>query len=328
MLNDATNTFGLAHSEQRLVEITQRLEEFRDEVLLYKNENTRRAYLSDFSLYKSFCDSQGLHTLSSDKNISKKTIKTYVKYLIEKGYKKDTVKRKLSSISYFIDIAELYNPIRNSKVFKEFVKTLINSKKHRTIKKQATAFKLEHLDKFNSMPTDTLLDIRNAAIINLAFDSMLRASNIIDLDISDIYEQENNVVFVKFSKTDQSGEGSYRYISDFTRSAIDAWVQKSGITTGKLFRRIRKGGKVSGDGLSYSGLLLIVKGIGERVGIEITCHSSRVGAAVSMYELNMRESEIMRHGHWKSAGMVARYTEKARLKTGGMAEVRKKAGAD
>lgn len=319
---EANSGFGLADSDQLKSQIVKRLEEFRDEILEHKNDNTRKAYVSDFALYKRFCEEAGYPTLSSDISTGIKSLKNYVRHLAENGYKKGSIKRKLSSISYFIDVAEIYNPIKSSKLFKEFVKTIINSKKYRTTTKQAPAFKLEKLNEFNQIEVKTIIEIRNSAIINLAFDTMLRASNIIDLEYSDLYGQEDNVVFVRFSKTDQSGEGSYHYISDFTKEACDRWVKAAGIKSGKLFRSVKKNGKVREYGLSYHGLLKIIKCIGKKVGIDITCHSSRVGAAVSMFENDISELEIMRHGHWKSTAMVSRYTKKSKLKISGIAELR------
>lgn len=318
------NSLNKTDNDTSIIEITNRIEEFRNEILDNKNENTRRAYLADFTLYKSFCDEEDIPSFSTDKKQIEKSIKAYVKHMANHGYKPDTIRRKLSSISYFIEIAGIYNPIRGSKLFKEFVKNLMQNKKYRAVTRQATPFKISDLEEYNKREPSTLAEIRDKAIINLAFDTMLRASNIIELECADL-DMAGNSVFVAFSKTDKTGKGSYRYVSDYTIEACKAWLKASGIKRGKLFRGVTNTGKVRQRGLSYSGLLNIMKSVGKSVGMEISCHSTRVGAAVSLYENEAHESDIMRQGGWKSIGMVMRYTEQARARKGGMIDLRKSA---
>lgn len=312
-------------SEAELV--VKNLLEFRDDVLAYKNANTRTAYLSDFSLYQRFCDKFNYSSLSNDLDTSKKVFKHYLEYMIGAGLRKNTIKRKLSAISYFYGVAGLVNPIQTSKVFKESVNSRLNGMVEQ--QKQANAFTLSDLDDFNEkldLASITLRQLRNAAIINVAFDSLLRASNIISLTVDDLTLGEN-LVFVKRSKTDQAGIGSYRYVSDFSENLCKEWLKRSGVSEGYVFRNMRKSGTHLGGQISYKGLLKIFKEVGASVGKSITCHSSRVGAAVALYENGEREIEIMRNGGWKDIKMVDRYTQAAKMKTSAMQKLRRKGSA-
>jgi integrase len=307
------------------MKVVQKLEEFRDLILPSQNSNTRRAYLRDFQLFRDFCNASDLPSLSANLDTAKTVITRYVEFLLSKQLTKGTIKRKLSAISFFYAIADLSsaNPVSNSKLFKEYLRGRLNKLDEE--QKQANAFKINNLDEFNKSVIGremglTLSEIRDAAIVNLAFDTMLRASNITQLRVSDL-KFGNNLVFVRRSKTDQDGKGSYRFMSDQTELFCKKWIEKSKITEGFLFRKISKSERV-GECLTYDGLLYIIKRIGKKIGLKITCHSTRVGAAVSLYESGEKEIEIMRHGGWKSIAMVARYTETAKLKIGGMAKLR------
>lgn len=304
--------------------VVNNLIEFRDDVLKYKNANTRAAYLSDFSLFQRFCDKNNYPSLSNDLETSKKIFRHYVDEMIGWGFRKNTIKRKLSAIGYFYGIAGLVNPMNTSKLFQESINGRLNGMSdHR---KQANPFTLSDLDKFNEsidLSSINLRDLRNALIINVAFESLLRASNIITLTVDDVLFGEN-VLYVKRSKTDQKGEGSYRYISDFTEVLCREWLDRAGISEGFIFRNIRKSGRHLGSKISYKGLLKIFKEVGNTVGKSITCHSTRVGAAVSLFEGGTRETEIMRNGGWKDIKMVARYTEAAKMKMSGMQKLREK----
>ncbi|WP_445767764.1 tyrosine-type recombinase/integrase [Rheinheimera sp.] len=292
-------------------------------ILENKNGNTKKAYLNDFDLFRRFCEKMILPVLSENMETSKKVIKCYVDDLVDiQNLKKATIKRKLSAISYFIDAAEMANPIRNSRLFKEYLSGKLR-KGARAIQSQATPMKMQKIEEFNSVVENdsTIIALRDAAIINFAFDTLLRASNIIDIQVSDVFGHDGRVL-VRWSKNDQDGNGSYRYLSDISIELCKRWVKAAGIKDGYLFRRVSKGGKASNEGLSYNGLLYIFKRIGSKVGLKLSCHSCRVGAAISMLEAGVHDHEIMRAGDWKSLQMVLRYTEKARLAKGGMQALR------
>lgn len=304
--------------------VVKNLIEFRDDVLGQKNANTRKAYLCDFGLFQRFCDQHNYSSLDNNLDRTKIMFKHYLEHMTASGLRKNTIKRKLSAISYFYAVAGLVNPMNTSKLFKEFIANRLN--KIDESQNQANPFTLMDLDEFNKkldFSSIKLRELRNAAIINLAFDTLLRASNIIDLTVDDLRFGEN-LVYVKRSKTDQKGTGSYRYISDFTEKICKEWLDRAEINKDYLFRNMRKSGLHLGEQLSYKGLLKIFKQVGFQVGKSITCHSTRVGAAVALYENGENEMEIMRNGGWKDIKMVDRYTQAAKMKTSAMSKLRQK----
>ena len=64
--------------------------------------------------------------------------------------------------------------------------------------------------------------LRDAAIILIGSDALLRVGEIANLQISDI-RINSNQVYLRYSKTDQDGEGAFLFIWDSTIAAIQAY---------------------------------------------------------------------------------------------------------
>ena len=90
----------------------------------------------------------------------------------------------------------------------------------------------------------------------------------------------------------------------------------SGIRTGKLFRGINKGNKVS-EGLTSSQINRIYKKIARKSKLEpeiiknISGHSMRVGAAQDLLAAGSSLAKIMQRGRWSKTDTVMRYVEQA-----------------
>ena len=78
----------------------------------------------------------------------------------------------------------------------------------------------------------TLRGIRNSAILRVMSDGLLRISEVTELRIDDI---EDNTLRIRFSKTDQEGEGEYLYLCEDTRKTVAEWLERSELTEGYLF---------------------------------------------------------------------------------------------
>ena len=79
--------------------------------------------------------------------------------------------------------------------------------------------------------------LRDAAMIRLMSDCLLRLSEAVAVDVEDVQE---NTLTVQRSKTDQTGEGATLYIGDETKQLIQRYREIACITEGALFRRIRR----------------------------------------------------------------------------------------
>lgn len=52
----------------------------------------------------------------------------------------------------------------------------------------------------------------------------------------------------------------------WVKSLVDEWAKAAGITSGRIFRRVSKSGKVSAEGITEKSVWHIVRGCAERVG--------------------------------------------------------------
>lgn len=79
---------------------------------------------------------------------------------------------------------------------------------------------------------DDAKGLRDRALLRLAYDTMRRRSELVDVLIEDLEARTDGsgVILLRFSKTDQEGEGKRLPISKDTMVACHAWLKKS---TGK-----------------------------------------------------------------------------------------------
>ena len=160
----------------------------------------------------------------------------------------------------------------------------------------------------------TLRGLRNSAILRVMSDGLLRISEATELRISDI---EDNVLRLRFSKTDQEGTGEHLYLCEDTRQILGKWLQCSELTKGHLFRRMTARGdnlyvdKNTGEPpkLTDDGVRKIIKSCAARVGLteKVSGHSARIGTAVSLAQAGASLVDIQTAGRWKDPGMPAHY---------------------
>lgn len=161
---------------------------------------------------------------------------------------------------------------------------------------------------------DSLTGIRDAALISLMSDAMLRISEAAAILVRDITEEADGSgrVNIRKSKTDQEGKGTVLYLGHPTVARIKAWLEAAKINSGALFRRVSRGNLktslVGKTALSPLSIRRILKTRAEQVGIDgVSGHSLRVGAAQSMAVGGATLVDMQIAGRWKSAQMPAQY---------------------
>ena len=93
----------------------------------------------------------------------------------------------------------------------------------------------------------TLAGLRDAAMIRLMSDCLLRISEVVAVDVSDLKER---TLTLQTSKTDQEGTGESLYVCDATRNVLKRYWERAGITRGALFRHIRRGDHIQSQRLT------------------------------------------------------------------------------
>lgn len=302
--------------------VVKNLRELKDDVWHLKSPNTKRSYLSDFNQYLTFCQEHDLPAMASDHTITKTSCRAYLDYLMTTSLKHHTIRRKLASIRYFIGVSELPDPWRQSKLFREYTNNLINQKPSRQA--QAEPLRLENIEAINrSLDTGTLMGLRDAVIFNIGIDTIFRASNLIAIHVHHI-DFDKQRIFAPRSKTDKSGKGQYGYISKTTITLIKKWLALTGVEDGVLLRKLSPKMTVQKTGMQYHALLARYKHIGALLDTSplFSCHSTRVGGVVTMFERGVPLGQIQKAGGWTSSAMPMRYGEEFDVTRTGMANVR------
>ena len=164
----------------------------------------------------------------------------------------------------------------------------------------------------------TLAGLRDAAMIRLMSDCLLRISEVVTVNIGDLKEK---TLTLRSSKTDQEGTGESLYVCDATRNVLDRYRERSGITDGAVFRHIRRGDHIQSDRLTPHSARRIIKKRAANAGVEgfISGHSLRVGSAVSLAQAGATVVDMQVAGRWKSSQMPAHYAKAELAERGAIA---------
>ena len=154
--------------------------------------------------------------------------------------------------------------------------------------------------------TKTLSGLRDAAMMRLMSDCLLRVGEVVTVNVEDI---KKGVLTLHQSKTDQVGVGNMLFVGTSTLQAIERYQERSGIEGGALFRRVRFHQHVGEERLSVVGARMAIKARAKAGGVEgfISGHSLRVGSAISLAEAGASVVEMQVAGRWKSPQMPAHY---------------------
>ena len=165
--------------------------------------------------------------------------------------------------------------------------------------------------------------LRDAAIVAVASDALLRVSEMAALDVSDVNLAEQTVL-IRHSKTDQEGKGEVQFLGQPTTARIQAWLRASGLTDGALFRAVSKSGRVQGEGLTVRSIRRLITRRARAAGVDgrVSGHSLRVGSAQSLATAGASLVEMQVAGRWQSPAMPGRYAQGQLAKRGAVARLR------
>ena len=180
-----------------------------------------------------------------------------------------------------------------------------------------------------------LAGLRDAALIAVASDALLRVSELVALEVGDI-DWGTSTVTVRRSKTDQEGEGAVLYLGQPTLRRVRAWLEASGLDPqspsldGPLFRPVTKSGLVGTAALSARSVRRIIQARAEAAGVgpenpslgRVSGHSLRVGAAQSLAQAGASLVEMQQAGRWQSPSMPGHYARVELASRGAVARLR------
>ena len=298
-------------------DLTDRIDRYTQLAKGALSDNTERAYRADTAVFNRWCAEQGREPLPA----SPETVAAFIDEMAE-NHRPATIRRYIAALTKLHTAAGLPSPAR-SEIVRLAIKRMNRSRGTR--QEQATALTRDVIDRIIASCGDSLIDLRNIALVSLAYDTLTRRSEIVGINVEDISVSEdgNGTVLIRRSKTDQEGAGDVRFLAADTVSAIQRWTEAAQIQEGALFRSVSKGG-VIGKRIDTRDVPRIFKRLADRAGVAfdgISGHSTRVGAAQDMAAAGLGVTEIMQSGGWKSPTMVGRYTERLMARRGAAAKL-------
>ncbi|MDE2654943.1 MAG: tyrosine-type recombinase/integrase [Gemmatimonadota bacterium] len=169
--------------------------------------------------------------------------------------------------------------------------------------------------------------LRDAAMVALASDCLLRVSELVAVDVADIAREDDGSgrLTVRHSKADQEGRGQALYAGPGTMARIAAWCDCAGIGSGPVFVRILRGGHPRpGARITARAARQVIASRAAAAGIpgRVSGHSLRVGAAQSLAAAGAGLVELQQAGRWGSPSMPGHYARGQLAARGAVARLR------
>jgi site-specific recombinase XerD len=288
--------------------------------------NTIRAWRADWEIFSVFCHKYRLPVLPA----AAKTVRDFVFECVGLRKKPATIRRYVATIGRAHRAAGVVDPTVSEEV-KLALKEMSRGMAAR--QRQARGLVWSEIAVFLEFEPRNLRDIRDRALVVVAYDTMCRREELVSLLIEDIESAEDGsgTVVIRRSKTDVTGEGATAYLSLLTMRLVAEWLSGSALKSGPLFARV-VGRNGVGDPLTAQIVTAVLRKVGQWIGLDrkewerISGHSASVGAAQDLLALNMDLPSVMQAGRWKDTRMPMRYGERALAGRGAMARAAKSQG--
>ena len=220
------------------------------------------------------------HVSGLDRGIDEQLVELGVKSKLG-AHSVSTVSRRISALSTIHNRKGLENPCENKAVSQLLSKARRRGVKKGKPKEKKAALTMERLNAMLATCDESLIGIRDRALLLFAFGSGGRRRSEVANAIFENLEEagESYVYTLSSSKTDQEGKGFSVPIKGTAALALRQWLAIIQIDSGKLFRGVTKHGQVT-KGITGKTVARIVKKRAELAGLDpslFSAHSIRSG---------------------------------------------------
>jgi len=260
--------------------------------------NTLRAWKADWAVFTENCRAYRLESLPA----TPKTVRAFVFECLGKGKKPATVRRYVSTIGRAHRASGVADPTGSEDV-KLALKEMGRNSTGR--QKQARGLTWAEIEVFLSIEPRNLRDIRDRALVAVAYDTMCRREELVALRVEDIAEarlrqdvatdevreasrarapdsplpgecrstnspadgEYSASILIRRSKTDTTGEEAMAYLSPLTMRLLSVWLKESGLKAGPVFVRVY-GATGVGGALTPQVVSTIFQKVGQWIGLE------------------------------------------------------------
>ena len=268
-----------------------------------------RADVSDNTLKAYEHATRKLETWLEGRTLSDAVLAEYVRFLHEQGKSPATINLVLSAVKW---MAEYHGMDAVAGAATEGALSDVRQGGKRRGRRQVDGLTWDDVERVCAAAesADTAAGLRDAAMISLMSDCLLRISEAVAVDVKDVNSEG---LRLRRRGNDQEGRDEVLYICDSTRRLIARYRRRAGVDSGALFRRIRFQNHVTADRLGVKGAREAIRRRAAEAGVDgaISGHSLRVGSAVSLAEAGASVREVQRAGRWQEPTMPARYVREA-----------------
>jgi len=282
--------------------------------------NTERALRADLRVFESWCRDRGIAPLPAGAD----TVAAFVEHMGQRRAPA-TVRRYVASISLVHRALECADAA-TSAAAKRAVQRMHRRRGRR--QRQAHGLTWSLRQRLVGAAGERLIDARNRALVAVAYDGLLRRSELAALAVGDLAAEVDGAatLLVRRSKSDGEGRGEVVFVARDSVGLLQSWLHGAGIQGGALFRSVRKDGAV-GRSLDPSQVPRIFRAMARKAGLPeevvrgLSGHSPRVGAVQDMIASGIGMPAILQAGRWKSPAMVQRYGERVLAQRNGAAQL-------
>ena len=278
-----------------------------DNIRSSKSVNTIRAYKSDFNHFVNFCKKNNFKPLPADPKI----VSFYITDLSSTS-KVSTLKRRLASISVIHKLKGHYIDIKHPLIIENLMGIQRKKGVFQKSKKPILINELkEIISIIDNSEKDERKKARDKALMLIGFSGGFRRSELVNIDLEDLeFTKEGVKIFLKRSKTDQSGKGMIKaipYFKDINFCPIHSlkrWIEISQINKGLIFD------------ISDKMVAILIKKYLSEAGFDsekYSGHSLRSGFATVAADSGADEKSIMTMTGHKTTQMVRRYIKETNL---------------
>lgn len=279
---------------------------------------TLRAYASDLKNFEAWCARHGMAALPATPDV----VGAYLAAAGE-GYAMQTLRRRVAAIARASGVAG--HPLDTKHpAIRETLRGI--GRTHGSRGRRSAALTTSEIKRLSLACEPGLAGDRDRALMLTAFAGALRRSELVALDVEHLAWSNDGVkLLLQKSKTDKEGEGaeimivSGRHEGTCPVRALRCWLDAAAITSGPVFRKVNKSGRVEGRRLSEDAVRQILLRRAAQAGVTgtlsepISPHGLRAGFVTTAYRNGVPDEEIMGHTRHRSLTTMRSYVRRAKL---------------
>ncbi|MCW8329413.1 tyrosine-type recombinase/integrase [Photobacterium sp. SDRW27] len=261
-------------------------------------KNTLVAFKNDWNNFLAFCIENKVTPLPSTPD----TVHRYIEHM-SRTRKLSSLKRYVVTIGLVHRCHQLPDPCAKTEIRLAMKKQQLE--KHDDYR-NASPFRDEHLQRllYRFELSVKVKDIRDMAIWAVAFEAMLKRSELANLTLDATEIHSNGLI--ELTVADKTIA-----LSSVASKALQRWLVVSMINDGYIFRRIDRHSNIGEAPLDHSSIYRVFRRASDELGLPTSIifsgQSPRVGAAKDLADSGLSISEIQDQGRWKSPAMPAQY---------------------